>query len=221
VMNLWVPDGYKDIPADRLSPRRRLEDSLDEIFRDHYDPLCLLDAVESRPYSIGFEGFTTGSCEFYFGYAVKNGLSLSLGNFHTTESFADKISAAALYVPRIRLHISRPVHRDSEHISLLGDELISVAREIIRHGLLERVYIALDYADNTIDRATAWVIGARAMRKALLIALLEPYRALQRAEESFDFTKRLVIMEEAKTLPWQAVWNEYCERKNMPTRLEF
>jgi L-rhamnose isomerase len=221
VMNLWVPDGFKDTPADQLTPRRRLEDSLDEIFRDHFDPTCILDSVESRLFGMGLEGYTVGSHEFYFGYALKSGLALCLGSghYHPTESVAAKISTAALYVPKLRLHVSRPVHRDSDHVIVLDDELIALSREIVRHGLLDRTHIALDYCDSTIDRVTAWAIGARNMRKALLIALLEPYRMLQRAEEKFDFTQRLLIMEEIKTLPWQAVWDEYCERKDVPKRL--
>ncbi|MCL2387487.1 MAG: L-rhamnose isomerase [Defluviitaleaceae bacterium] len=221
-MNLWVPDGYKDYPADQLSPRRRLEDSLDEIFRDHYDPTCLLDSVESKLFGIGVEGYTVGSHEFYMGYAVKNGLALCLdsGHFHPTEVISSKISALALYVPKILLHVSRPMRWDSDHVVLLDDELIAIAREVIRHNLLDRVHIGLDYFDGSIDRVTAWAIGARNMRKALLIALLEPYRLLQKAEEMFNYTKRLQIMEESKTLPWTVVWDEYCERKEVPKRLK-
>lgn len=222
VVNIWVPDGYKDIPADQLTPRRRLEDSLDEIFRDHYDPTCLQDSVESKLFGIGLEGYTVGSHEFYFGYALKNGIALCLdsGHFHPTESVAAKISAVALYIPKILLHVSRPMHWDSDHVVILDDKLIAIAREVIRHGLLDRVHIGLDYFDGSIDRVTGWAIGARNMRKALLIALLEPYRMLQRAEEKFDFTQRLLIMEEIKNLLWQAVWDEYCERKDVPKRLK-
>ena len=221
VMNLWLPDGFKDNPADQLSPRRRLEDSLDIIFHDHYDPTCLLDSVESKLFGIGLEGYTVGSHEFYFGYAIKNGLALCLdaGHFHPTETISSKISTVALYVPKILLHVSRPMRWDSDHVVLLDDELLAITREVIRHGLLDRVHIGLDYFDGSIDRVTAWAIGARNVRKALLIALLEPYRMLQRAEEKFDFTQRLIITEEIKTLPWQCVWDEYCERKNVPKRL--
>ena len=222
IMNLWVPDGYKDIPADRLTPRRRLEDALDEIFRDHYDPTCILDSLESKLFGIGLEGYTVGSHEFYMGYAVKNGLALCLdsGHFHPTEHVSDKISAVALYVPHVLLHVSRPMRWDSDHVILLDDEIQTIAREVIRHNLLDRVHVALDYFDGSIDRVTAWAVGARNMRKALLIALLEPYRKLQKAEENMDFTKRLLIMEEYKTLPWQGVWDEYCNRKNIPARLK-
>ncbi|MCL1883705.1 MAG: L-rhamnose isomerase [Defluviitaleaceae bacterium] len=223
VMNLWIPDGYKDIPADQLTPRRRLESSLDEVFREHYDPAYLLDAVESKLFGVGLEGYTVGSHEFYMCYVMKKGIALCLdsGHFHPTETVSSKISAIALFVPKILLHVSRPMRWDSDHVVLLDDELIAISREIIRHGLLDRVHIGLDYFDGSIDRITAWAIGARNMRKALLIALLEPYRLLQEAEAKFDFTKRLLLMEEIKTLPWQAVWDEYCERKNVPKRLKF
>jgi len=221
VMNLWIPDGFKDNPADRLTPRLRLEESLDEIFREHYDPTCLLDCVESKLFGIGVEGYTVGSHEFYLGYAIKSGLGLCLdaGHFHPTESIADKISSVALYVPKILLHLSRPMRWDSDHVPLLDDELLSITREAIRHNLLDRIHIGMDYFDGSIDRVTAWTIGARNVRKALLIALLEPFRMLQRAEEKFDFTQRLLITEEIKTLPWQCVWDEYCERKDVPKRL--
>jgi len=222
-MNLWIPDGYKDIPADQLTPRRRLETSLDEIFRDHYKPSAMIDSLESKLFGVGLEGYTVGSHEFYMGYATKNGLALCLdaGHFHQTEVVSAKLSAIALFVPNILLHVSRPMRWDSDHVVLLDDETIAIAREIIRHNLLDRVHIGLDYFDGSIDRVTAWAIGARNMRKALLIALLEPYRLLQKAEEEFDFTKRLLVMEEIKTLPWQAVWDEYCERKDVPKRLKF
>jgi len=221
VVNFWVPDGYKDIPADQLTPRRRLEDSLDEIFRKHLDPTCTFAAVESKLFGLGLEAYTVGSHEFYMGYAVKNGIALCLdaGHFHPTEYVSAKISAIALYVPKILLHVSRPMRWDSDHVVLLDDELLAISREIIRHGLLDRVNIGLDYFDGSIDRVMAWAIGTRNMRKALLIALLEPYKMMQEAEERLDFTQRLLLMEETKTLPWQAVWGEYCNRKNVPERL--
>jgi L-rhamnose isomerase len=222
-MNLWIPDGFKDYPADRLTPRRRLENSLDEIFRDHYDPKTMFDSLESKLFGLGLEGETVGSHEFYTCYAVKKGMALCLdaGHYHPTELISSKISAIALFFPRILLHVSRPMRWDSDHVILLDDEITAIAREVIRHQLLDRVHIGLDYFDGSIDRITAWAIGARNMRKALLIALLEPFRKLQEAEEKFDFTKRLLIMEELKTLPWQAIWDEYCERKNVPKRLKF
>jgi L-rhamnose isomerase len=222
VMNLWIPDGFKDYPADQLTPRLRLEASLDEVFQENFDPAHLCDAVESKLFGIGVEGYTVGSHEFYFGYALTKGLALCLdsGHFHPTEAIAAKISAVALYVSKILLHVSRPMRWDSDHVVLLDDELITISREIIRHKLLERVHIGLDYFDGSIDRITAWAIGARNMRKALLIALLEPFELLQKAEAKFDFTTRLRVSEELKTMPWAAVWDEYCERKERPKRLE-
>lgn len=219
--NLWVPDGYKDIPADQLTPRRHLEDSLDEIYREYHNPSHILDVVESKLFGLGLESYTVGSHEFYFGYAIKNGIGLCLdtGHFHPTELVSSKISAVALFIPQILLHVSRPVRWDSDHIVLLDDETINIAKEVIRHDLLGRVHIGLDYFDGSVDRISAWAIGARNMRKALLIALLEPYSMLRKAEDEFDFTRRIALHEEAKMLPWTAVWDEYCERKNVPKRL--
>ena len=221
VMNLWVPDGYKDIPVDQLAPRRHLEDSLDEIYREYLNPSHILDVVESKLFGIGLESYTVGSHEFYYGYAIKNGLGLCLdtGHFHPTEVVSTKISAIALFIPQVLLHVSRPVRWDSDHIVLLDDELINIAKEVIRHDLLGRVHIGLDYFDGSIDRITGWAIGARNMRKALLIALLEPYAMIRKAEDEFDFTNRLAMMEECKMLPWTAVWDEYCERANVPNKL--
>ncbi|MCL2084345.1 MAG: L-rhamnose isomerase [Oscillospiraceae bacterium] len=220
VCNLWVADGFKDMPADTLTPRKRLAESLDTIFSEKLD---IVDAVESKLFGIGVESFTAGSHEFYMGYAIKNGLTLCLdaGHFHPTEVISAKISAVSLFVNSLLLHVSRPVRWDSDHVILLDDELTAIAREIIRHRLLDRVHIGLDYFDGSIDRVTAWAIGMRNMRKALLIALLEPYEKLRDAETAFDFTRRLTIMEECKTLPWTAVWDEYCSRANKPARLAY
>lgn len=220
VMNLWVADGFKDVPADTLTPRKRLAESLDSIFAEKLD---MIDAVESKLFGIGVESYTVGSHEFYMGYAVKNGTALCLdaGHFHPTEVISAKISAVSLFVNRLLLHVSRPVRWDSDHVILLDDELAAIAKEIVRHNLLDRIHIGLDYFDGSIDRVTAWTVGMRNMRKALLIALLEPYEKLRNAEYTFDFTKRLMLMEECKTLPWQAVWEQYCERKNVPVSLVF
>ncbi|MCL2163894.1 MAG: L-rhamnose isomerase [Oscillospiraceae bacterium] len=218
VVNLWAADGFKDVPADTLAPRKRLVEALDEIFKEKLD---VIDAVESKLFGIGVESYTVGSHEFYLGYAVKNNLALCMdaGHFHPTEVISAKISAVSLFVDRLLLHVSRPVRWDSDHVILLDDELVAIAKEIIRHNLQNRVHIGLDYFDGSIDRVTAWTVGMRNMRKALLIALLEPFQALREAEGSFDFTRRLMLMEECKTLPWTAVWDEYCERKNVPARL--
>ena len=219
VCNVWIGDGFKDVPADRLTPRLRLKEALDEIFAK---PLQHnIDAVESKLFGIGVESYTVGSHEFYMGYAISKQLALCLdaGHFHPTEVISDKISAISLFVPRILLHVSRPVRWDSDHVVLLDTELIAIAQEVIRHSLLDKVHIGLDFFDGSIDRISAWTVGTRNVRKALLIALLEPYKVLQEAEFNFDFTKRLVMMEEMKTLPWQAVWEEYCNRKNVPKSL--
>jgi len=221
VVNLWAPDGYKDIPADQLTPRKRLEEALDEIFSEKLNPTHTIDAVESKLFGIGVESYTVGSHEFYMGYAVKNNIALCLdaGHFHPTEVISAKISAVSLFVEKMLLHVSRPVRWDSDHVVLLDDELLAIAHEIIRHNLLDRVHIGMDFFDGSIDRIMAWAIGGRNVRKALLVALLEPYTQIQKAEESLDFTKRLLMLEEKKMLPWQAVWNEYCNRKNAPERL--
>jgi len=218
VVNLWIADGFKDTPADTLTPRHRLVESLDAIYAEKKD---IIDAVESKLFGIGVESYTVGSHEFYMGYAVKNGLALCLdaGHFHPTEVVSAKISAVSLFVKRLLLHVSRPVRWDSDHVILLDDELIAIAREIVRGGLLDRVHIGLDYFDGSIDRVSAWAVGMRNMRKALLIALLEPCQTLREAEWDFDFTKRLVMSEELKAMPWAAVWSEYCARSGKPAIL--
>jgi len=216
VVNLWIADGFKDVPADQLTPRKRLLDALDAIYSEKLPHI--LDAVESKLFGIGLESYTVGSHDFYLAYAAKRGLGLCLdsGHFHPTEVISTKISAVSLFVEKILLHISRPVRWDSDHVVMLDAETIAIAQEIVRHELLDRVYIGLDFFDGSIDRISAWVIGTRNVRKALLVALLEPYETLRGAEHDFDFTKRLLMMEELKMLPWQAVWEEYCERKNVP-----
>ena len=223
VMNLWIADGFKDVPADRLTPRIRLNDALDEIFSEKIDLKYHIDAVESKLLGIGVESYTVGSHEFYMGYAVKNHLALCLdaGHFHPTEVISAKISAISMFVDQMLLHVSRPVRWDSDHVVLLDDELIAIAQEIVRHGLLQRAHIGLDSFDGSIDRISAWAIGIRNMRKALLIVLLEPYQALQQAEFGFDFTRRVMMLEELKTMLWQAVWEEYCQRKDVPANLIF
>jgi len=215
VVNLWAADGIKDVTADTLTPRVRLKESLDEIYAEKLD---VVDAVESKLFGIGVESYTVGSHEFYIGYAVKNGLALCMdaGHYHPTEVISAKISAISLFVERMLLHVSRPVRWDSDHVVMLDDELVAISREIIRCDLLNRVHIGLDFFDGSIDRISAWTTGMRNMRKALLIALLDPYKTLQTAEWEFDFTKRLVMSEELKAMPWAAVWSEYCERSGKP-----
>ena len=216
VNNIWIADGMKDTPADRMAYRQRLRDSLDEIFEDSFDKGCLVDAIESKLFGIESESFVVGSFEFYMGYAVKNNLTLCLdsGHYHPTETIADKISAVLLYLDKVLLHASRGIRWDSDHVTALTDDTQLIAREAVRCGL-DRIYCALDYFDASINRIAAWVIGARAFLKALMIAMLEP-PAIKRAEEKYDFTTRLALTEEAKQLPWGAVWNEYCLQCGVP-----
>ena len=218
VTNVWIPDGYKDIPADRKGPRERLKKSLDEIFTEKIDHKYLLDCVESKLFGIGSESYVVGSHEFYLGYAVKKGLLLCLdtGHFHPTETVSDKISAVLMHLDEILLHISRGVRWDSDHVVILSDELKAIAEEIVRGGYLERVHIGLDFFDASINRVAAWVIGTRCMVKALLIALLEPTKNLRQAEANGDYTTRLAMIEELKTLPFGAVWDYYCEKSGVP-----
>ncbi len=218
VTNFWVPDGYKDIPADRLGPRERLAESLDRIFAREIDPALHLDAVESKLFGIGTESYTVGSHEFYLGYAVSRRklLCLDAGHFHPTEAISDKISSVLMFCPRLLLHVSRPVRWDSDHVVILDDELRAIAREVVRGDRAGRVHIGLDYFDASINRIAAWVTGTCNMLKALLIALLEPFETLRRLELERDYTRRLVLMEELKALPWAAVWNQYCLRQGVP-----
>jgi len=218
VTNIWIPDGYKDIPIDRLGPRQRLADSLDKIFAEKIDPALHLDAVESKLFGIGAESCTIGSHEFYMGYAMsrKTLLCLDAGHYHPTEVISEKISSVLMFVPELLLHVSRPVRWDSDHVVILSDELRAIAQELVRHNFLDRVHIGLDFFDASINRIAAWVIGTRCMIKALLIALLEPTETLRRAEADGDFTSRLALLEEAKTLPFGAVWDYYCAKSNVP-----
>ncbi|UVO08893.1 L-rhamnose isomerase [Pectobacterium polonicum] len=217
VMNIWVPDGMKDLTIDRLAFRPRLLSALDEVIAEPLDPSHHIDAVESKLFGIGAESFTVGSNEFYLGYAARRGTALCLdaGHFHPTEVISDKISSAILYVPRLLLHVSRPVRWDSDHVVLLDDETQAIAHEIVRHKLLNRVHIGLDFFDASINRIAAWVIGTRNMKKALLRALLEPTETLRTLEQNGDYTARLALLEEQKSLPWQAVWEHYCQRHDV------
>ena len=218
VTNVWIPDGYKDIPADRSSPRERLKKSLDEIFAEKVDHRYLLDSVESKLFGIGSESYVVGSHEFYMGYAIKNNILLCLdtGHFHPTEVISDKISSVLTFIDELLLHVSRGVRWDSDHVVILSDELLAIAKEIVRGDYLERVHIGLDFFDASINRVAAWVIGVRCMLKALLIALLEPTDALRQMETSGDFTSRLAMLEELKTLPFGTVWDYYCLKADVP-----
>lgn len=219
VTNIWIPDGYKDIPVDRKGPRQRLKKSLDEILSEQIDSKYTLDAVEPKLFGIGTESYVVGSYDFYLGYALENKLLLCLdtGHFHPTESVSDKISSVLFFLERILLHISRPVRWDSDHVVILDDELKSLTRELVTGDFLDRVNIGLDFFDASINRIAAWVIGARCLLKGLLIALLEPADKLREAEISGDLTTRLALTEELKTMPFGAVWDYYCMKSGVPT----
>ena len=218
VTNVWIPDGYKDIPIDRTAPRERLSDSLDKIFAEPIDPKIHLDAVEAKLFGIGAESYTAGSAEYYMGYAVSRQklLTLDAGHFHPTEVISEKVSSVLLFCPGLLLHVSRPVRWDSDHVVILDDELQAIAKELVRSGKLDRIHIGLDYFDASINRVAAWVIGTRNMLKAMLMAFLEPTAALRKVELKMDFTERLVRLEEMKSLPWAAVWDYYCAQKGVP-----
>lgn len=218
VTNVWIPDGYKDLPVDRRGPRERLVQSLDAIFAEKLDPKHNLDAVESKLFGIGSESYVVGSHEFYLGYAIKHKtlLTLDAGHFHPTETISDKLSAAFCWLDEIMLHVSRGVRWDSDHVVILTDELEAIAQELVRGDFLARTHIGLDYFDASINRVAAWGIGTRAMIKALLLALVEPTARLRDFERSGDFTGRLALLEEAKTLPAGAVWDYYCLQQNVP-----
>ena len=222
VMNVWIPDGMKDDPADRLAPRQRLVAALDAVLEGTKGAHHKV-AAEGKLFGIGAESYTVGSNEFYMAYAAtrKSLLCLDAGHFHPTENVADKISTALCYLDEILLHVSRPVRWDSDHVVLLDDPTMAIAREIIRCDALNRVNIGLDFFDASINRVAAWVIGARNMRKALLLALLEPKAKMQKAEAEFDFTARLAYAEEQKSMPWTAVWDYYCASKGMPGGVEW
>lgn len=222
VNNIWVPDGYKDIPVDRIAARKRLEASLDAMTAPAHDKAHLLDAVESKLFGIGIEACTIGSHEFYLGYAIRKQmlLCLDMGHFHPTENIADKLSAVSLSLDRLLLHVSRPMRWDSDHVILLNDDILAVAQELVSADLLDRTSIGLDFFDATISRTAAWVIGTRNMQKALLRALLQPLDRLKNAEAGLDFTSRLVMTEEMKDLPYGAVWSEFCNRMDVPVGLQ-
>ncbi|MFC5701131.1 L-rhamnose isomerase [Cohnella faecalis] len=223
VTNVWVPDGYKDIPVDRMAPRQRLKDSLDEIFVEELNPAHHLDAVESKVFGLGSEAYVVGSHEFYMGYGISNNklICLDAGHFHPTEVISNKLSALALFTDGILLHVSRPMRWDSDHVVILDDELLDIGRELIRHDLLGTTHIGLDFFDASINRVAAWVIGTRNTIKALLRAMLEPVETLKKAELEGDYTTRLALSEEFKSYPFGAVWDYYCEKLGVPVREEW
>ncbi len=229
VTNVWIPDGYKDTPVDRKAPRERLKASLDTIFAAPLDPRHNLDAVESKLFGIGSESYVVGSHEFYLGYTASRAASsasdvllcLDAGHFHPTESIADKISSSLLYVPELLLHVSRGVRWDSDHVVTLNDDLNFIMQEIVRGDFLPRVHIGLDFFDASINRVAAWTIGTRNALRALLLALVEPRQMLCQFEQEGDFTGRLALLEAAKSLPFGAVWDAYCQRQGVPVGFDF
>ena len=218
VTNLWIPDGMKDTPADRRGPRERLAESLDEVFQKKLSPKHNLDAVEGKLFGIGAESYTVGMHEFYLGYAVQNQklLCLDAGHYHPTENVADKISSVLCFVPGILLHVSRGVRWDSDHVVILNDDLQAIAQELVRGDYLGRTRLGLDFFDASINRIAGWIIGARNVIRALCFAMLEPHARYQQLERAGDYTSRLALMEEAKTLPFGAVWDYYCLQEGVP-----
>lgn len=223
VHNLWIPDGSKDLPADRMSYRQHLKESLDEVFEVKYDKKYLIDAVESKLFGIGSEAFVVGSHEFYMGYAMTNDVMICLdaGHFHPTEGIADKISSVLTFSKELLLHVSRGVRWDSDHVVILNDDVLAIAQEIKRNNAMDRVHFGLDFFDASINRLTAWVTGTRAAQKAMLIALLEPSNLLLQEEEKGNLGNRLALMEEFKTLPFGAVWNKFCLDHNAQVGVEW
>ena len=221
IMNLWIHDGSKDITVNRMKYRELLKDSLDRIFATPY--AHMKDCVESKVFGIGLESYTVGSNDFYIGYAAQRGkiVTLDTGHFHPTESVADKVSALLLFVPELMLHVSRPVRWDSDHVTIMNDETMDLCKEIVRCGALDRVHIGLDYFDASINRIGAYVVGSRATQKCLLQALLEPLGTLRTYEAAGKGFERLALLEECKSLPWNAVWDMFCLRNGVPVGEEF
>lgn len=217
VMNIWTGDGFKDIPADRMTPRLRYKESIDEILSD-YDKNIVKPCVESKVFGIGVESYTVGSAEFALSYAAQKGCLplMDNGHYHPTEVVSDKIPALLCFFPEIALHITRPVRWDSDHVVIFDDETKEIAKEIVRNDAINRVFIALDYFDASINRIAAWTVGARNIQKALLFALLQPNAKLKALQEAGNYTELLVLQEEAKTLPFGDVWNEYLKKQNIP-----
>ena len=218
IHNIWIPDGMKDVTIDRKGPREILKKSLDEIFAPAIDQALCRDSVEAKLFGIGSETYVVGSHEFYMGYALANKklLTLDAGHFHPTETISDKISSVLMYLDEMLLHVSRGIRWDSDHVVILTDDLRAIAEELVRGDFLGRVHVGLDFFDASINRVAAWTIGVRAMLKALLLALLEPIAKLRKMEINGDFTSRLALVEELKTLPFGAVWDYYCQKQGVP-----
>jgi L-rhamnose isomerase len=223
VTNVWIPDGLKDTPVDRKRPRELLAQSLDAVFADKIDPAYNRDAVEGKLFGLGSEAYVAGSHEFYLGYAITRGVLLTLdsGHFHPTETIADKISAVMAYIPELLLHVSRGVRWDSDHVVTFNDELQGIMQELVRGDFLGRTHIGLDYFDASINRVAAWVIGTRNALRALLLALLEPIEQMRSLEVAGDYTARLAMLEELKTMPFGAVWDYHCLQQGAPVGLAY
>lgn len=217
--NVWIPDGFKDIPADRMAPRARLKASLDELFSEKLDPKCIIDSVESKVFGIGLESYTVGSHEFYMNYAAKNNVLCLLdnGHFHPTENVADKIPSLLLFSDKLALHVTRPVRWDSDHVVILNDDLRDIATEIVRCDALDRVLIGLDFFDASINRISAWVVGMRNMQRALLSALLIPHKKLAKLQHEGRFYELMALSEALKTYPLGDIWDHFCETNKVPT----
>ena len=221
IMNLWVHDGSKDITVNRMKYRALLKDSLDQIFSTEYQNMK--DCIESKVFGIGLESYTVGSNDFYIGYAAQNQkiITLDTGHFHPTESVADKVSSMLLYVPELMLHVSRPVRWDSDHVTIMNDDTLDLCKEIVRCDALDKVHVGLDYFDASINRIGAYVIGSRATQKCMLQALLEPLHLLREYEANGQGFERLALLEECKSLPWNAVWDMFCLKNNVPVGESF
>lgn len=220
VMNIWIPDGLKDVPADRLGPRARFKDSLDQILAIPYDRTKVYVCLESKVFGIGMESYTVGSSEFCVNYAAQNGI-LSLmdnGHYHPTEVVSDKIPSMLLFNEKLALHVTRPVRWDSDHVVLFDDETKEIAKEIVRNDAIDRVFLALDYFDASINRISAWVVGMRNMQKALLFALLQPAGRLKQMQDTGNFTELMMLQEEVKLYPLGDVWNYFCEINGVPQK---
>lgn len=220
VMNIWIPDGLKDVPADRLGPRARFKDSLDQILAIPYDKTKVYVCLESKVFGIGMESYTVGSSEFCVNYAAQNGI-LSLmdnGHYHPTEVVSDKIPSMLLFSEKLALHVTRPVRWDSDHVVLFDDETKEIAKEIVRNNAIDRVFLALDYFDASINRISAWVVGMRNMQKALLFALLQPADELKKMQDEGNFTELMMLQEELKLYPMGDVWNYFCEENGVPAK---
>ncbi len=218
IHNLWIPDGSKDNPVDRWTPRKLLKNSLETIYKEEFSDSDIKDSVESKLFGIGSEAYVVGSHEFYLGFALENTLMvcLDMGHFHPTESVPDKISSILQFSSELLLHISRGVRWDSDHVVILNDDLRHIAEEIVRGDMVDKVHVALDFFDASINRVGAWIVGVRATLKSFLFALLEPIKLLRSMESGGDHFSRLALLEELKTMPFGAVWDYYCLKKNVP-----